>query len=99
MLYDVRGVAVLLSTVVLLSIVWKSMLFAGSVVHFSGHQATEAAIKLTSLGTFAGEQGTSSVKRFKYGCTNEQVRPTIQIVHIGMPVLVRFNRSGLAHVL
>ncbi|KAF4717380.1 hypothetical protein FOZ63_011170, partial [Perkinsus olseni] len=34
----------------------------GSVVHFSGHQATEAAIKLTSLATFAGEQGTSSIK-------------------------------------
>ncbi|KAF4756597.1 hypothetical protein FOZ63_025866, partial [Perkinsus olseni] len=45
----------------------------GSVVHFSGHQATESAIKLTSLGTFAGEQGTSSIKKFKYGCTKEQI--------------------------
>ncbi|KAF4675852.1 hypothetical protein FOL46_009643 [Perkinsus olseni] len=44
-----------------------------SVVHFSGHQATESAIKLTSLGTFAGEQGTSSIKKFKYGCTKEQI--------------------------
>ncbi|KAF4682295.1 hypothetical protein FOZ60_010772 [Perkinsus olseni] len=45
----------------------------GSVVHFSGHQATEAAIKLTSLATFAGEQGTSSIKKFEYGCTNDQI--------------------------
>ncbi|KAF4719566.1 hypothetical protein FOZ62_010690 [Perkinsus olseni] len=45
----------------------------GSVVHFSGHQATEAAIKLTSLATFAGEQGTSSIKKFEYGCTDDQI--------------------------
>ncbi|KAF4656022.1 hypothetical protein FOL47_009192 [Perkinsus chesapeaki] len=45
-----------------------------TVVHFAGHQASDSAIKMTSLGTFAGEQGTTSVKRFKYGCTNEQVQ-------------------------
>ncbi|KAF4675851.1 hypothetical protein FOL46_009642 [Perkinsus olseni] len=45
----------------------------GSVVHFSGHQATESVIKLTSLATFAGEQGTSSIKKFEYGCTDDQI--------------------------
>ncbi|KAF4707379.1 hypothetical protein FOZ63_007602, partial [Perkinsus olseni] len=60
-------------TLCILLLIWDSLVSSGSVVHFSGHQATEAAIKLTSLATFAGEQGTSSIKKFEYGCTDDQI--------------------------